>query len=118
MPGFWESHTESVAALAHGLCQVFEHRPSADAASPQRVALSALRAQFAEVPDEFGGEDPTKLSPWYNHQVNLMHVAMLDVADFFAQSQDAVNSDAKQSLLTQAWALAVCPVYFGGCYSP
>ncbi|CAE8615356.1 unnamed protein product, partial [Polarella glacialis] len=85
---------------------VFKFRPSADEANPQRVALSALRAQFAEVPGEFGWEEPTKLSPWYNHKVNLMHVAMLDAADFFVQAQEAVNSDAKQSLFTQAWAHA------------
>jgi len=101
-PGFWTSHTESGAALAHGLCQVFKYRPPSDKANPRRVALSAFRAQCVEVAGEHGGEDPTKLSPWYIHKVNLMHVAMLDAADFFVQAQDAVNSDAKQSLFTQA----------------
>ncbi|CAE8626286.1 unnamed protein product [Polarella glacialis] len=106
VPGFWTSHTESGATLAHGLCQVFKFRPSADEANPQRVALSALRARFVEVPGEYGWEEPTNLSPWYIYQVNLMHVAMLDAADFFVQAQDSVNCDAKQSLFTQAWAHA------------
>lgn len=102
-PGFWQSHTESGALLAHGLCFVFQQRPGASASLPDRVTLNAIRERLAEIPAEFGGDDEGNPSPYYNHRVNLMHVAMLDAADHFVQAQMAGDAADAQELLQVAW---------------
>lgn len=105
-PGFWTSHTESGALLAHGLCRVLRDRPGMGVGSPGRSELDALRLRLAQIPSEFGGDNAANPSPYYNHQVNLMHVEMLDAADYFVQAQEATDEASRRSLLEMAWATA------------